>query len=397
MPLYVYEAADHSGKKVKDTLEAAGEAGVKEYLKEQGLLPLSIREAGKGRGILLSRVSKKDLLDFTQELGNLLESGMPIDKAVYALSVYSNSPAVRNILHQVYADLQRGQSLSQALTRHREFSPLYVNMIKAGEAGGMVEASVARLAEFLEASVSFREEVRSAIVYPVFLTVITSLAVAFLIMYVVPQFTRMLESAGQEPPISMMALISLSGFIGTYWWAILAGLAGAVFAFDRYIRTPEGERVFDTLKLRLPLIGGLHTKTLTARFARTLGTLIQSGVPILEAIKVSREVIGNSVVSARLDSLVEGVSKGRGVAVPLRESRAFPPIVVQVVSVGEEAGRLDNAFMKVADRFETESRRTIKRLMSVLPTLMIVLMAVAVGFIVYSLLMTVLSVNDIPF
>jgi general secretion pathway protein F len=397
MPLYVYEAADQSGNKVKDTLEAAGEAGVKEYLKEQGLLPLSIRETGKGRGIFILKVSRKDLLDFTQELGNLLESGMPIDKAVHALSVYSGSPSMRAVLHQVYADLQRGQSLSQALSRHREFSALYVNMIKAGEAGGALEASVTRLAEFLEASVAFREEVRSAIVYPVFLTIITSLAVAFLMIYVVPQFMGMLESAGQEPPMSMMALVRLSGFIAAYWWAILGASAAAILAGERYIRTPEGRRLLDTVKLRLPLLGGLHSKTLTARFARTLGTLIQSGVPILEAIKVSRDVIGNSVVSGRLDSLVEGVSKGRGVSVPLRESRAFPPIVVQVVSVGEEAGRLDNAFMKVADRFEAESRRTIKRLMSVLPTLLIVAMAIAVGFIVYSLLMTVLSVNDIPF
>jgi type II secretory pathway component PulF len=397
MPLYVYEAADQSGNKVKDTLEAAAESGVKEYLSEQGLLPLSIKEAGKGRGILISRVSRKDLLDFTQELSNLLESGMPIDKAVYALSVYSGSPAMRSVLQQVYADLQRGQSLSQALTRHREFSALYVNMIKAGEAGGALEGSVARLGEFLEASVAFREEVRSAIVYPVFLTIITSLAVAFLMIYVVPQFMKMIEGAGQEPPLSMMALVRFSGFMGAYWWALLAGAGAAVFGLDRYIRTPEGRRLFDTVKLRLPLVGALHSKTLTARFARTLGTLLQSGVPILEAIKVSREVIGNSVVSGRLDSLVEGVSKGRGVSAPLRESRAFPPIVVQVVSVGEDAGRLDNAFMKVADRFEAESRRTIKRLMSVLPTMLIVLMAVAVGFIVYSLLMTVLSINDIPF
>jgi general secretion pathway protein F len=197
--------------------------------------------------------------------------------------------------------------------------------------------------------------------------------------------------------MSMMALVRFSAFISAYWWALLAGAGAAVFAMDRYIRTPEGRRLFDTFKLRLPLAGALHSKTLTARFARTLGTLLQSGVPILEAIKVSREVIGNSVVSKRLDSLVDGVSKGRGVSAPLRESRAFPPIVVQVVSVGEESGKLDNAFMKVADRFEAESRRTIKRLMSVLPTMLIVLMAVAVGFIVYSLLMTVLSVNDIPF
>jgi len=397
MPLYEYEAADSSGRKIKDVLEAAGESGVKEHLKEQGLVPLGIKEAGSGRGLFLSRVSQKDLLDFTQELGNLLESGMPIDKAVYALSVYSNNAAMRSILHQIYSDLQRGQSLSQALTRHRVFSPLYVNMVKAGEAGGVLEGAVARLGEFLESSVSFREEVRSAIVYPVFLTVITSFAVTFLMIYVVPQFMKMLESAGQSPPLSMVVLVNISVFIGSYWWAIIAGLAAAVFGADRYIRTPEGRKLFDTLKLRLPLTGTLHSKTLTARFARTLGTLLQSGVPILEAIKVSREVIGNTVVSAKLDSLVEGVRKGRGVAAPLRESRAFPPIVVQVVSVGEEAGKLDNAFMKVADRFEAESRRTIKRLMSVLPTALIVLMALGVGFIIYSLLMTVLSVNDIPF
>ena len=397
MPLYAYEAAESSGKKVKDTLEAADVSGVKEYLKEQGLVPLDIREAGASRGLLLSRVTQKDLLDFTHELSNLVDSGMPIDKAVYALSVYSRNSAMKAVLRQIYMDLQRGQSLSQALTRHRVFSPLYVNMIKAGEAGGVLESAITRLGDFLESSVSFREEVRSAIIYPVFLTVITSLAVTFLMIYVVPQFMGMIESAGQEPPLSMVALVAISSFMGSYWWAVLLAGAGGALALDRYIRTPEGRRVFDSIKLRLPLVGPLHTKTLTARFARTLGTLLQSGVPILDSIKVSREVIGNSVVSAKLDSLVEGVRKGRGVAGPLRESRAFPPIVVQVVSVGEEAGRLENAFIKVADRFEAESRRTIKRLMSVLPTLLIVLMALVVGFVIYSLLMTVLSINEIPF
>ena len=397
MPLYTYEAADKSGAKVRETMEAANVSAVKDHLHEHGLVPLNIKEGGSRRATLFARVSQRDLMDFTQELGNLLESGMPIDKAVYVLSEYLGNAALRDILKEVYKDLQRGQSLSQALTRHSIFPPVYINMVRAGEAGGILESVIVRLANFLEASVAFKQEIVSAIFYPVTLTIIIIAAVTFLMLYVIPQFMGMFESTGQQAPMSMKALVAVSQFVGAYWWAVLLGAAALVLAIYRYIGTSEGQRRFDALRLRLPLIGALHVRAFTARFARTLGTLLQSGVPILEAIKVSREVIGNKVVSEKLDALIEGVREGKGISGPLKQVGVFPPIVVQVVTVGEEAGNLDKAFIKVADRFEIESRRTINRLMSVLPTLLIVLMAGIVGFIVYTLLMTVFSINDIPF
>ena len=393
----MYEAADKSGRKHKDTFEAAGIAGVKEYLMEQGFVPLSIREARRSRAIFFSGISQRDLLDFTQELGDLLESGMPIDKAVYVLSTHSGKAAMRDVLGDVYKDLQRGQPLSGALARHSVFPPVYVNMIKAGEAGGILESVIARLGVFLEGSVSFREEIRSAIMYPAALTVIILGAVGFLMAYVVPQFMEMFASTGQAPPLSMQILLSISGIVASWWWAMLLALAGALVGAERYSRTPSGAIVFDNLKLKLPMTGSLHVRAYTSRFPRTMGTLLQSGVPILEAIRISREVIGNGVVAGKLDSLLEGVSKGRGVSTPLRESGVFPPIVVQMVTVGEEAGTLDNAFIKVADRFEADSRHRIKRIMTVLPIALVLVMALVVGFIALSLFTTIYSINDIPF
>jgi general secretion pathway protein F len=396
MPVYSYEAADPSGKKTRASMEAQDEATLISELRKKGLVPLSIKVAEGRKALSLKRVSSKDLLVFTHELGNLLESGLPIDRAIHVLSEYTENVPLRETAKELYIDLQRGQSLSQALSKHREFPKLYVNMIRAGEVGGILETVIRRLASFLETSVAFKEEVTSALIYPLLLTTVGGAAVVVLMLYVVPKFSQIFEDMGQALPLPTLVLLGISQFFISYWWVMALALGISFLLLNTYSKTAEGRYFMDNLKLKAPVIRGLHMKLLIARFSRTLGTLIQSGVPILEAIRVSREVVGNEVVSGRLLELEDGVRRGKGVAAPLRECRVFPSIVGQMIATGEEAGRLEETFLTVADRFEGESRRQIARTVSLLEPAMILLMGLIVGFIVISMLIAVFSINEIP-
>lgn len=396
MPIYKYEAADRRGKKVTASAEAESETDLRSELRKEGLVPIKIEHRERRKDITFSRISSKDLLVFTQDLGNLLESGLTIDRAIFVLSQHAGKPTLRAILQEIYVDVQRGESLSQAMAKHKIFPGVYVNMIRAGELGGILEAVIRRLASFLETSVAFREELTSAMIYPLLLTGVGGLAVAVLMIYVIPQFAGIFEDMGQSLPTPTLVLLGISDWFVKYWWALVAGAAGAFFLMKSYSRTSEGRLFIDGLKLRTPVIRNIHMKLVVARFSRTLGALLQSGVPVLDAIRVSREVVGNEVVSEKLAPLEEGVSRGRGIYAPLRDSGAFPPIVAEMIAVGEEAGRLEETFLVVADRFEAESTSTIKRTASLLEPLLILVMGLLVGFIVISMLIAVFSINEIP-
>lgn len=396
MPLYSYEAADRSGKKTRAKVEAADEAALKAELAKQGLIPLLIEPARKAGGLSLKRVTRKDLLVFTQELGSLLDAGLQLDRALFVLAEHAEKESLRGVVKEICIDIQRGQSLSQALSRHKLFPKVYVNMVRAGEMGGILEVVMKRLAAFLETTVAFREEITSALIYPALLTAVGVAAVTVLMLYVVPKFAGIFADMGQPLPLPTQILVGTSNWFLAYWWIIAAALVFSVLFARGYAKTSEGRLMMDGLKLRVPIIRGLHMKFVIARFSRTLGTLLQSGVPILDAIRVSREVVGNEVVSRRLSALDDGVKKGRGLAAPLSESGVFPSIVVQMVAVGEEAGRLEETFLMVAERFETESRSMIKRTVSVFEPAMILLMGLIVGFIVISMLIAVFSIHEIP-
>lgn len=397
MPLYSYEASDMRGRKVSASVEASDERTLREELRKNGMIPLSITPALSKKAVIsLERITKKDLFRFTQELGNLLESGLPIDKALFVLSEYSEKERMRSIIRQIYIDIQRGQSLSQAMSRHGLFPKLYVNMIKAGEAGGILEAVIKRISAFLEMTSAFRDEIISALIYPVLLTVVGGFSVAILMLYVVPKFAQIFEDMGQALPTSTLLLLKASNIFASYWWLFLGIAVSAILLIKGYVKTREGKLFVDGMKLKIPFIKLLHMKLIIARFSRTLGTLLASGVAILDAIKISREVVGNEVLSENLKILEDGVRKGQRVSQSLSQCAVFPPLVVQMIAIGEEAGRLEETFLTVADRFEAESRNLIKRTVSLLEPAMIVLMGLVVGFIVISMLLAVFSINEIP-
>lgn len=396
MPLYNYEAIDSSGRKIKDAFTASNEEEMKSALRGKGLVPLSIKAGEAKASGFFERISLKDLLTFTQELGNLLDSGLPIDRALYVLSEHSEKKAMKSVVREVYIDIQKGNTLSYSMARHKIFPRVYINMIKAGESGGILEVVIKRLVSFLETSMSFREEIISAMIYPILLSGVGGLAVAVLMLYVVPNFSKIFSDMGQTLPLPTLMLIKVSGLFASYWWAALAAIVGVIFMVRSYGKTTEGKSYIDNLKLKMPVLNKLIMKMIISRFARTLGTLLQSGVPILEAIRISRDVIDNDAVSKKLFLLEEGVSKGRGISQPMKESGVFPPIFNQMVIVGEEAGKLEETFLLIAERFEAETRSLIKRFVSLFEPALILIMGVIVGMIVISMLLGIFSINDIP-
>ena len=396
MPLYIYEAIDTSGKKVRETISSTDEETLKSTLRGMSLVPLSIRVSEAKESSFFQRISSEDILIFTQELGNLLDSGLPIDRALYVLSEHSEKKALRAIIKEVYIDIQKGNTLSSAMGKHKIFPRLYINMIRAGEAGGILEVVIKRLVSFLETTLTFKKEIISALIYPILLTVVGGLAVSVLMLYVIPNFSQIFSDMGQALPLPTMVLIKVSSLFAAYWWAFLGGVIGLAVLVRGYVRTAEGKNYLDNLKLKVPVLKTLSMKFIIARFSRTFGTLLQSGVPILEAIRVSRDVIDNDVIAQKLSVLEEGVSKGKGISVPLRESGVFPAIFNQMVTVGEEAGKLEDTFLLIADRFEADTRNLIKRFVSLFEPVLILLMGLVVGLIVISMLMGIFSINEIP-
>jgi general secretion pathway protein F len=396
MPSYIYEAVDAHGKKTRETVSFSDEETLKSNLREKGLIPLSIAVSEAKKTSFFERTNQKDLLTFTQELGNLLDSGLPIDRALFVLSEYSEKKSFRAVIREVYTDIQKGNTLSSAMGKHKVFPRVYINMIKAGEAGGILESVIKRIVSFLETSISFKEEIISALIYPILLTSVGGMAVAVLMVYVVPNFAQIFTDMGQALPLPTLFLIRISEIFASYWWVFAVVIISSVVLIRGYSKTSEGKSIMDSLKLKIPVLKKLSMKLIISRFSRTLGTLLQSGSPILEAIRISRDVVDNDTISKRLEIIEEGVSKGRGISVPLRESGVFPAIVNQMVTVGEEAGRLEETFLLIADRFETETKSFIKRFISLFEPALILLMGVIVGGIVISMLIGIFSINEIP-
>ncbi len=409
MAVFSYKASDAEGKIVKGFLEAPDDTGVAAKLDSMGYIPIRIDEAGKERGRLqgdildavssvLVRVSGKDVMLFTQDLATLLEAGLPVDRSLAILTEVTEKDKFKQIINDILRTVEGGSYLSDALGKYpRVFSKFYVNMIRAGEAGGVLEPVLVRLGTFLETSQDLKEYIVSAMVYPLFLVLVGGASITILLTFVIPKFSIIFSDLGQAIPFSTQMLLGFSHFIRSYWWAILAGIGLTIYLFRNYSLTQEGRYKIDKLKIRLPAVGDLVKKIEAARFSRTLGTLIKSGVPILQALALVKDIIGNRVVASAMDEIRERVQKGDRLSKPLSESGFFPSLAIQMVTVGEETGRLDEMLLKVAESYEKVVRATVKRFISFLEPAMILIMGLLVGFIVISMLMAIFSINEIPF
>jgi type II secretion system protein F len=402
MPVYTYRAADRSGHTIDGVMDAPDARSVVERLHREAYFPIRVTPHGERKRWLevggAARISGRDLLALTQQLATLVEAGLPLDRALVILDELAPNPRVRAIVTDLMHSVRGGTSLSEALAKHhpRPFSRLYINMVRAGEKGGVLEVSLRRLAEFLESRAAFRDALLSALAYPLVITGVGAAAIVFLLTFVIPRFATIFADLGQAIPLPTQILLAVSAAARDYWW--VAGLVGlaAVLGWRVWTANPQGRLQWDQTVLRLPVAGRLMLQIETARFARTLGTMLKSGVPVLGAFAVVGDMMTNQAVAGAVRRLADDVKRGGTVAAAMREHAHFPPLAIHMVRVGEETGRLEEMLLKVADAFETDVRTELKRLLGLLEPAVILGMGVLVAFIVVAMLLAIFSINEVP-
>jgi type II secretion system protein F len=407
MAFFQYQAADHAGKIVEGVMEAEAENGVVLRLHEMGCIPIRIGAPGErsasGSSVRLPLFSKRavsqaQLLQFTEELSTLLAAGLPLDRSLSILAGLVEGEEFSKIVRTLLEAVRAGKSLAASMGEHPQVFPkIYVNMIRAGESGGILEAVLRYLAEYLERSQALREEIKSALIYPVILATAAGLSLIILFVYVIPRFALIFKDVNQAIPWITRIIIGLSGLLTQYGWFIIALLvvsgAGAIF----YLRNPEARAELDRICLRAWLLGDLVRKFETARFSRTLAALMKGGVPLLEALGTVQGVMGNRLMARAISQVQVRVREGKGMARPMGESGFFPPLALNMIAVGEETGKLDAMLAEVAGYYDQEVKRTTKRLTSLMEPVLILGMGLIIGVVVISMLLAIFSINDLPF
>lgn len=397
MPVFSYRATTIEGAIVEGVIEAADEKSAIDRLKNTGYIPLTIaapRESAKRKFSL--RSSKGSLLTFTTELSALLGAGLPLDRSLNILSGISENTEMKDVVHAVLKSIREGSSFSEALQKHPKIFPkLYLNMVRAGEAGGVLDVVLDKLHEFLETSQELKDHVFSVMIYPSILLTAGGLSIIILLTYVLPKFSVIFAELGGALPLPTRLLLSFSSALRSYWWVALSAIVVLWIMFRSYVKTDSGRLAWDAFKLRL--MGDIIKKLETARFCRTLGTLLKSGVPILQAMNNARDVISNKVIAAAIDAVSAGAKEGKGIAVPLADTKVFPPLALSMIKVGEETGQLDAMLMKIATTYEKSLSVAIKRFVNLLEPAMILIMGLIIGFIVVAMLLAIFSITELPF
>jgi general secretion pathway protein F len=400
MALFRYKAVASTGETIEGQMEAASREEVIGRLQEGGNVPIEAREAAAGAGIGLATLFRRadlnqgEIVVFTQQLAVLLGAGQPLDRSLQILLELPDSERAKKLLERVRESVRGGTPLSSALEQqHGVFSRLYVNMVRAGEASGSLQETLRRLAEYLERSQAMREGVVSALIYPAILLVLVVGALALLLIYVVPQFVPLFEDMGAELPLITKFVLALGDFLAGWWWVMLVAAAGLAWWTQNQLQQPQSRLAFDTRLLGTRWIGGLVAKVETARLARTLGTLLTNGVPLLTSLAIGRNVLGNTALVAAVDAASDEVKTGGGLAWALGRSKRFPSLALQMISVGEESGELDGMLLKVADTFDGEVKRSIDRSLAALVPMLTIVMALLVAFIMLAILLPILDLS----
>ncbi len=389
MPVYRYRAKDRQGRIVAATIEASDVRAAARALRDKGYLITEIKEPGKGLqaeislGFLESGPSLKDIAIFSRQLATMMGAGLPIVQALAILEKQTSNKKFKKILKEIRADVEAGMAFSDALEKHPVFNRLYVNLVRAGEASGNLDAILDRLATFLEKDLELRGKIKSAMTYPIIVFVFAILVTYFLLTGIVPQFAQILTDLGSELPLLTRFLISISDFLRSSTLFIVVAVAVLWFAYARFYRTPRGRRIIDRMKLRLPVFGNLNKKSALARFSRTLGLLLHSGVNIIEAVDITKGTAGNAVVEDVLDEAKSSVQVGEPLSATLAAyPEIFPPMVSSMIRIGEETGALDAMLQKIADFYEREVDETVASLTAAIEPLMIIFLGAIVGMIV---------------
>ncbi len=407
MPKYAYKATNKEGKDQFGVLESESQALAVQDIRNMGLFPTHIREARKSdekrarkkKGgiseLYFGGLKWKEIVIMTRQLATLIDAGLPLLRSLNILVAQQKPSKLRDVLRDVTADVQGGTTFSEALAKHpKAFDRLYVNMVKAGEVGGMLETVLARLATFMEKRMALIRKVRGAMVYPIFVILAATGIVTFLLIRVVPIFAEIFEEFGSGLPAPTQFLVDASAFIQYQWWKIMLYFSSTIIFIKLIRKIRFVQRLLDRVSLKIPKVGDLVTKVAVARFARTLGTLLTSGVPILQALKITKETISNSVIQDAVLKVHDRIKEGDTIAVPLDESKVFPAMVVNMIDVGEETGSLDAMLTKVADIYDNEVEITVEALLSLMEPAIILILGGIIGFIVVALYLPIFTLGD---
>ncbi len=400
---FEYAVRDRSGKLVRGRIEANNPAAVANRLKTMGIAPISINEVGTG-GLsmeisipgLTDKIGLKDVSILARQLATMINAGLSLIRALSILAEQTENKRFAVVIDEVRQDVEKGASLSQALSKHpKVFSNLYVSMVKAGEAGGVLDETLNRLADTLESQVALRAKIKSAMTYPVVVFSLVLLIVTAMLIFVVPMFEDLYADLGGTLPLPTKVLLAVSGVLTKFWYIALAVAVGGAWGFKRWIATDSGRGHFDRIKLKIPIFGQLAHKSAISRFSRTLSVLVRTGVPILQAMDIVAETSGNTVVAKAVRDVQSSVKEGESLAEPLTEHPVFPPMVVQMMAVGEETGALDTMLSKVADFYDREVEATVDALTSLIEPLLIVVMGATVGGMLVALYMPMFNVVEL--
>ncbi len=408
MPKYAYKAMNKEGKETFGIVDSENQALAINDIRQMGLYPTKVYEARKSdekrarkdKGglseLYFGGVKTKELVIMTRQLSTLIDAGLPLLRSINVLITQLKPCKLRDILKEVRDDIQSGATFSEALAKHpKEFDRLYVNMVRAGEVGGMLEVVLQRLATFMERRQALKRRVKGALVYPVAVMLVATGIVWFLLSYVVPEFAVIFEDFGANLPWMTQFLIKCGDFARFEWWKVALYFNGTIIGIKVLGKVHTVKRIMDRVVLRIPLVGDLITKVAVARFSRTLGTLITSGVPILQSLRITKETIGNEVIENAIQKVHDSIKEGDTIAAPLDEAKVFPVMVVNMIDVGEETGSLDAMLMKVADIYDAEVEAAVEAMLSLMEPVMIVVLGFIVGFIVVAMYLPIFSLADV--
>ncbi len=396
-----FRAVTPDGKVRTGSLSAASEKLAASELRRQGLTPVFISTRPQAAGLQWKLPSfgsktRKGVLFFTQELSTLLTSGIPLDRALQITTELTEQDEFKAVLQETLRAIKGGKSLADALGAHpTHFSELYVNMVRAGEASGSLAQVFERLAEFERTRDELRNYIIGSMVYPALLSLVGLASILVLMYFVVPRFATIFETGQLKMPLPTKIMIELSNFTRAWGWLGLAGTAVAIAGFQAYVATPDGRLWWDGTKLRIPVLGDALRKAETARFARAMATLVANTVPLVQSINIARAILTNKRIANTLDSVAQGIKRGEGIAEPLRRTGQFPALAAHLLNVGEETGKLDVMFTRMADIYETETRDAIKRFTALFEPAIILIMGVLMGGLILSMLIAITSINEV--
>jgi type IV pilus assembly protein PilC len=397
MAVFTYTARNNTGDIMSGEREGKSRDEVVNFLRTQRLTPVKIEEKAKKEGgfTLGTGIQTRDVVIFTRQFATMINSGLPLVQSLDILKNQSENKALQKVVGQVLYDVESGQTLADAMRNHpKTFTDLYVNMVAAGEAGGILDTILLRLATFLEKADALKRKIKGAMIYPGVIFSVAGVAVTVLLLFVIPTFQRMFESAGVPLPGPTLFVVALSKLLQAYWWAMGIGIVAFVVLLKQYYKTPGGQLVLDRLLLNLPVLGNLQRKAAIARFTRTLGTLVSSGVSILDGLEITARTAGNRVLHDSIMESRNSIAGGETISEPLKRSGVFPPMVTSMINVGEQTGGLDEMLTKIADFYDEEVDAAVEALLAAMEPIMIVFLGVVVGGMIIAMYLPIFDMMN---